>query len=78
MKLRLLVLLLLATALPAAAARLVGKGVADGLGNRKVYQVCQDADGRIWAGLEQGGLLRYDPADGAMQRYPPEYPRQVQ
>ena len=59
MKFRFLALLLLVTALPAAAGRLIDKGVADGLGNRKVYQVCQDADGYIWF-YTQSSIDRYD------------------
>ena len=58
-RLRPLILLLLFAAFPAAAEHFVSKDVSDGLGNRKAYQVCQDADGYLWF-YTQSSIDRYD------------------
>lgn len=56
---RLLVLLLVFQCFGAAAERFVPLGTRDGLGNRRVYRVCQDGEGYLWFFLT-GGIDRYD------------------
>ena len=54
---RLLVLLLVFQCFGAAAERFVPLGTRDGLGNRRVYRVCQDGEGYLWFFLT-GGIDR--------------------
>ena len=59
MRFLLLMLAVLLAPLQAAGESFVPVGVSDGLGNRKVYQVCQDADGYLWF-YTQSSIDRYD------------------
>lgn len=71
MKKNLLILALLVSVLPAEAQRFVPKNVSDGLGNRKAYQLAQDADGYIWI-YTQGSIDRYDGFEFRHYILPPE------